>query len=832
MGQRAEHRLCREERAGRKSARQLEERGELMEALLEVTYVGNLPLTDTEAATLVESDDDYVRICRAVARDELALQEREVWVRQRTHFVWLKDFFAQLGLAPRFNEKTARDVLAQRFRVQLPEWLGDDAIVEQNLLDIVPEEEFTETCDLEDRLLALFFGEVFYRRNFEPKHLSEVLSALTEPEADAAFESYPILHKVLTEKSTRWAERSDKEWIRRVCKMLPESLQRVRQWTSAAAYLNGYPERLLEYVLAPEDVPAARQIPQESALAAPDHGETKEQALTQIRAFFAEVRSQIRSREDFRKVLGFTTGELKEELDFLIDLFSDGTYTPDDEDVAAVRAHFASANAVSPRLLDSLFYYTNMKSPLPEHDVSNWSAKEWIAWTVDSYLPYRDYQLFHRKYEEELEDVVARFSDWYIEEYVQIQSDPEKSLVHALSHISRSGDEADAVSLRIVVMSDCLPVNFFDLAESALGNIGLYRRSLSYRFAALPTTTEYNKAAVFAGGHKLETKEYRPLLEKKSSEDWKGFRVHYAGTLKGLSEIRFAKEPTLVVLNFLKSDEVLHSDVEAMNTSYREELSRYFTLLAEALETALHRWPADNSEVTVQLLTDHGATRVLDEENKSFDSQAVQKLFADEKYRNAKVAKEKERSIPENLWNTGYKFSNPFVDEDVVHFLPRGHNTVKKTSDRAGYMHGGLTPEEVIVPTAEYKLGKVQWKKPALRFPELKFSGAEGRAKFYIKRVVPIAIELQNLNNTKIEVRRVEVRSPDADVKHAETAEVPPNGTATVKVHCYFYENALDADAVRLSLHYEIAGETQELPVELKSEFKSAMSGGLNLRDL
>jgi hypothetical protein len=147
-------------------------------------------------------------------------------------------------------------------------------------------------------------------------------------------------------------------------------------------------------------------------------------------------------------------------------------------------------------------------------------------------------------------------------------------------------------------------------------------------------------------------------------------------------------------------------------------------------------------------------------------------------------------------------------------------------------MHGGVSPEEVIVPTAIYKLGKVQWKQPAVRFPELKLSGAEGKAKFYIKRVVPIAVELQNLNDTSLEVKRIEVLSPEADVKHVETAEAPPNGSATVKVHCYFNESALDAGEVQLSIHYEIAGETRELQVELKCEFKSAMSGGLNLRDL
>jgi hypothetical protein len=803
-----------------------------MEKVFEVTYVGNLPLTSPEASMLVETDADYVRICYAVGREGIVLDAQEFWVRQRTHYVWLKDFFAQLGLSPRFSEKTARDVLTERLHVRVPNWLSDEAIVDQKLLDIIPDEEFTEICSLEDRLLVLFFGEVFYRRGFEPKQLPEIVAALSAPEAGEAFEGYPILQKALAEKCVQWAKRSSKELIRRVCEVLPESSDRVWQWTTAAAYLNGYPARLIEYVLPPEDVHVAQLIPQEIALAAPDHNKTKEQVLTQIRAFFADVQTQIKTKDGFHKILGFTSGELKEEFDFIIDLFSKGIYSPDEEDVSAVHTHFESSPAVSPRLLESLRYYTRMESPVADKDPASWSTDQWIKWTVDSYLPYRSYQLFHRSYDEQLEKMIARFSDWYISEYVQLQSDPEKSLIHALSRISPAGTGTSSPRLDVVVMIDCLPVNFFSLAESALRSIGLYRRDLSYRVAALPTTTEYNKAAIFAGCHDVEAKDYRTLLERKSREDWNGRRVLYAGTLKALSEIQCAKESTIVVVNFTQGDEVLHSDVESINSSYEEELWRYFILLAEALGTALRTWPADKSEVTVHLLTDHGATRVLDEEKMTFDSQAVQKLFADEKFRNAKVTKEKVNSIPENLWNIGYKFSSPFVEEDVVHFLPRGHNTVKKTSNRTGYMHGGVSPEEVIVPTAIYKLGKVQWKQPAVRFPELKLSGAEGKAKFYIKRVVPIAVELQNLNDTSLEVKRIEVLSPEADVKHVETAEAPPNGSATVKVHCYFNESALDAGEVQLSIHYEIAGETRELQVELKCEFKSAMSGGLNLRDL
>src|SRR6056297_3226140 len=113
-----------------------------MESRLEVTYVGNLPLSSPEASTLVESDGDYVQICHAIAREGLAAQEKELWVREWTHYVWLKEFLAQLDLSVQFSEKTAKDVLAERLRVRIPQWLSDEEIVTENLLDLVADEEF------------------------------------------------------------------------------------------------------------------------------------------------------------------------------------------------------------------------------------------------------------------------------------------------------------------------------------------------------------------------------------------------------------------------------------------------------------------------------------------------------------------------------------------------------------------------------------------------------------------------------------------------------------------------------------------------------------------
>ena len=97
----------------------------------------------------------------------------------------------------------------------------------------------------------------------------------------------------------------------------------------------------------------------------------------------------------------------------------------------------------------------------------------------------------------------------------------------------------------------------------------------------------------------------------------------------------------------------------------------------------------------------------------------MKKLFADERHRFSRVEEAEVKKIPENLWTLGYRFSQPFVQDSSVYFIPRGHNTVGVTGGLKVYVHGGAAPEEVIVPAAVFKPMKPVWKEPAVKFLKL-----------------------------------------------------------------------------------------------------------------
>ncbi|TET34869.1 MAG: hypothetical protein E3J72_12090 [Planctomycetota bacterium] len=792
-----------------------------------ISYIGNLAHTPPDDVLLVENDGDYVRACHTLSHREKSDIGLKVWVRSKNHFAWLRDFTEQIDCSSKFEEKTPRLVLAEQWNVQIPEWLTDTDVLDFNLLDIPVDSQ--KQTDFENRLLIHLLGAAFQPDMLISAHLVDVIKALVSDEAKAAFKKYPVLRRCFETKCEQWAKRSSETWVKDICRQLPENSNEVWQWLSLWVGLHGYPEKLLEYVLAPEQVLLIRKVPPDVINDLPLESTAKEQMLTQIELLFKETWEQVTSSDMFRKVVRWTSGRLLKEYHFISSILRNNRFPPTEEDVQEVQTKFRYCPGVSENQLNALRYCVKPDRPTLLGLEEEWSSVEWIRWTAEEYVPYRTWQVHNGYYDEDLEQTVARFTDWYIAEYTSIHKDPDLSLTHCLRVLSSNRSENE---FSIILLIDCLLLAFMDILDDALRNVGFSRHNLHYRFAALPTITEYNKAALLSGEWQEKTGSYEAILKTRANTDWGGKQVVYLSNLKSMLEMAAPQEATIVVLNFVDGDELLHSDVESKNITYEDELHRLFTRMAESVSKLSQEWSGPREQLSVYVVTDHGACRILEEEKRSFDSTVVNRLFANEKHRFSAVAEDQIDEIPENLWVLGHRFKRPFISENTVYFLPKGHNTVRQAGRVKGYIHGGVTPEEVIVPAAQYKLVKAAWKTLATRFLNLDQVRETGRAKFYIQRVVTLEVEIQNPNPSDVRVFRASIMSPETDLKSCETVVIPAGSVNTLQMNCYFKKAALGERSLEIEIAYEIAGNQHTLPLTLESEFRSAIASGFSLRDL
>lgn len=794
--------------------------------LVQVSHIGDYNQVVPDEMLLVENDADYVVACHRL-RDLLGSSESaRIWVRHESHFQWLRSFVEQTRIDAAFDRKTPRRILAERWGVSIPDWLDDQTVLSQDLLGMVVSAE--NTVSFEETMLVTCVGAALASPALSSDNLSGIISAVTQPKACRQIDKYPVLARCLQEKCQAWSKDVRLHWTAGACKAIAGNCDEFWRELTLWALLAGYPTTLLEYVVSPEKVGFLQSIPLEAVQGAPLHPVATEQAWSQIEMFFNDVAPSVADAEAFSKILERVSGRIAREFRRVVALMESGQVRLSDVCVDQVKRVFKACPGVNSAALDSLGRFVRPARPSLLGDGAERGADDWIAWTVNEYIPYRHWQTLNNRYDPEVEEEVQWFSDWYTNEYATVHQDDALSLVHVLTQWQ---DTIQADALSVILLVDCMPLAHWHLLEKALTRSGFYRHRMDHRFAPLPTDTRHAKPLLISGNWQSQDQTYENLLQHRSEADWPGKQFRYLPNLKAMANMESPHDGTVLLLNLLSADEALHSDVTAAGSTHDEELHRLFSRLADVVKSLMERWGGQPDALGLYVVTDHGAAMILEEERSSLDAKTVDKLFPDSRHRFAYVTASEADSIPENLWNLGYRFRQPFSSQDSVYFIPRGHSTVRTTSSSHTYVHGGASPEEVIVPAAEFRPVATEWKEPAWRFLDLPL-GKDNRPEFYVCRVIRLQIEIQNQNSEPLCISNLEILGPVTDLKGCTTPVIEPMSSGMIDCDCYFAKQAVSDDHLAIQLLYEIAGQERVHDIILPATFRSAVTGGFSLKDI
>ncbi len=791
-----------------------------------ISHIGDFKQPVPPDVLLVDTDHDYAKVCQALSRCVVDGTGLEVWVRKESHYQWLRQFSEETGIQASFQRQTPGTLLGNAWRVSVPEWLSDEDVLSQELLEMSPPKYGTGA--FHQLLLAACLGAPLLASKLTEEKLCSIVESVAAPEAKEAFISKPALRRCLSDQAQIWADKADESWSQWVARRLAEDADGLWLDLTLWALLGKYPEKLLEYTVPPDRLEFLRDVPLGSLSKLSLHPVGVEQAWTQIKMYFRDVKPQIKDNKSFEQLLKRISGRLRQEFHELKRLLSDGTFASDGNTAALLKKLFRGCPGVTSTMLDSVNRFVEPAKPRMIAAGGYPDATRWIGWTVNEYTRYRHWQSLNKKHDSELEEQIRSFSEWYINQYETIHQNGALSLTHTLT----SWAELIATdSLSVILMVDCLPVVFWPILEAALSGAGLHRHELTYRYAPLPTDTAHCKPGIIAGHWGESNKGYEELLSERVASDWTGKTERYAPNIRAVSELRSVAHDTVILVNVVPSDQLLHTDVETTGSTHAEELNRLFRRLAEAVSALIASSPIASSKIGIYVLTDHGATSILEEEMSTLESQAVASLFPDPRHRYASIAQDSAGNVPENLWNLGHTFNPPFGSGGTIYFIPAGHNTIGSRAAGLRFAHGGATPEEVIVPTARFRMAPQLLPEPSWRLVDLR-PEKDGKVQFYVCRTVRLQIELQNKAYQPLSVTDAEVAAPDTDVKSWSSATIPAGGAGVIVYDLYFSRSAVAADFLTLNLTYELGPQERVLQVRLPATFRSAQTGGFSLRDL
>jgi hypothetical protein len=792
---------------------------------LHIHFIGDLPGTPPNRTMLVESDADYCHASSELRQNNAAAYDA-VWVRQEHHFTWLRSFVEQFGVGlarpVEFARTTARDQLASRWGLSVPEWLTDDLVLSERLLE--REMPHGSHLNIASALLAPFIGNL--TETFPRAAAGVLVEKASDPAMQTSLAESAAARVAWATTLSTWAASDTSPWSKSFCERLRSNPDQLWSDLTVWRLLHQYPPALLEFAIDPAAVTFVRAVPVDVLMEMSLHPGGRTLAVDQIQPFFDQAASGVVTRNKFESLVSCVSGELKEEFDGLEAMLAKDSFKIERSHLDTVARQFKSCADITPLLLAKLDLYVRPNQPR-KVETENPDVATWAAWFHAEYLPYRWWQTQRLQADQSVEETVQAFSKWYCQEFIHVHGNAEMSAVQTLSQW-RPSILKDFVSLILLV--DNLPWFFWDAFEGAFAAAGIHKHESRSRFVPLPSHTSVCKPALVSGKWEVGGTDYLKMLEARSADEWNARQVVYLSGVDQLAGLKAIPEPVVLLLNYLASDEALHSDTAAAGTTPAEQLNLLYKSLATAISQFAKRASQNGQIFGLYVLTDHGSTCILPAEKASADAVLVKRLFPNEKYRSASVTSEEAAVIPENLWALGHRFVNPYQTEGLVHFIPKGHSTVASSGPRPLYSHGGATPEEVIIPTGVFRIFRAVWLEPGVRFLNLKLK--DGRGVFYVKRIATIEVQIQNKNRDECRLESVGITPNVGEVRNFERAVVPPNATGISTVSLYFGQSATSAQTLVFTFTFRIAQETLTRRIELPVMISSAAAGGTDLTNL
>lgn len=348
-------------------------------------------------------------------------------------------------------------------------------------------------------------------------------------------------------------------------------------------------------------------------------------------------------------------------------------------------------------------YITKIQDALPPKypntPQKNWELSQWLDWAVYQYLPYRKWILLNQRNDPKMDEFSLMFETWLHENYPKFIAKTDQKLVsNMINHIEKALSTGKRV---IWLFLDNLSYFWYtDLIES-LEKVGFSIDDSIPQISMIPSITDISRPVALAG--KTPSLHYKKgtnnwgRLKSELEELWDDYDVAVVRELRELSQT-VSQNPDMVILVYNRIDELMHNKLE-ISERYAEVKNK-FSDMCDEVKLAVERFSGFD-EVILFISTDHGCTNINPHSTPLQIPDFVQQnknMDIHQRY----ITYEKPNRFDELPW---FILDPKNYELPRYYAIPKGRRSVGAIPK--GLTHGGLTPEEVIVPFITCQLGLV-----------------------------------------------------------------------------------------------------------------------------
>ena len=782
-----------------------------MSALVTITIDSDRLLEVPKGAILVEKVADYPRACLAV---RTALQSRRcltLAVRQKAVATWLTAYAQVYGeetvVVIRY---TARDALTAKWHLPLPVGISDAEIIEASLLDeAISAREGQSFADL---VLEHFYSDLLSFRTLPVMQLGALLAKYDADKWKMASRR-PLVLRTLKERLNQWYDRAQSDSVRTLITALRDDPSGLRRDLCAFKVLKNYPLEVGKKVLAGKLEVFRKANVDTDAL---DLAYSAPQAATEIDYYLTGVHGDIHGPDDVETLIGQMSGHLDTEFRFIEALLRKNPEWTGPVLLRRIEQRFAP---ILLRVGKALAALRKLIQPaFPGKPQPDWAAAEWLLWVQNSYMPYYAWLEVQNKKDDTLTEYAVSFADWFYENFVALKNGQyERFAFTALYRENERIKSQDTVTLALIV--DNFNYVYFEELCGLFRSQGMSLAGSEPLFSLIPTATEVGKAALIATKGDLidlPTHSYPSLVDKEWNHNASGKKATYLANIGALQQVS-ALDHDIYFLNYLPLDEALHQNAQETGRPHSEVIYEHLETVAKTVADFATRFHLQK-RLLVFILSDHGATRIAEAAVNVLDSSYYKGISDKNHHRFVAVSDEKFQALPQAASQQCYLIDRHKFKTNHNYLAARRYYRFLTTTNNF-YVHGGLTPEEVVVPFARFTFVPVVPDAPTCTLISDQF-------RYSVRS--RIQMDIGNPNGFPLE--NVTVRLLDADAEEVTLDNLGPKEKSTAELTATFRKSIGSSNTRTLSVRVKYGYQGAEYTAPDK-EFTITMKAVMEEKD-
>lgn len=649
-------------------------------------------IKEAKLAFSVSDNLTYIKAYKAVQEALLVNKDLEVIIRVRIYKVWFERMSERHPGKFTFSEVSLRSLLEEKWKIPIHSTISDDDITELKLFNIY--EKPAIDTQINDFLLEYFYSPVLGLNKLEIEDIPTLLNDY-DPIVWGNNSKHSLLKNTYEGRLNLWHEKANKD-LRSILNKITNDIQAFRLELIQYHILKNY-KKLLKNVIPDYYLYDAMKL--NTYKLKYDENELSS-LLNQIQY---EINTW-KTPSDETEVIAFInsmSGFLMFEFNHIMNILNLNPGLISIEGIKSIEIRFQRLTKEIKEDVELL--RTKIPPEFPEEPNMAWSVEQMLAWCTKEYFPYFYWAIINSNDSAQLTELGDIFSEWYYKEYENIIANDEHILFKFLPNNFKSFDSKNKIN--IVLIIDNLPwfvaKELKDIFEKSKFNLSEIQPYLSM----LPSITEVSKKCLLTGQdryNKIEEKSYKNILESKG---WLPYfeekKFKYYPNLGAFKNERNLA-PGAYFINYLEIDELFHKSEEELGSLHIDYIKDYLKRIVKILIGTLRKNNVLNDSY-IHIISDHGATKLSPSKESLIDDDYFKNNEAfDGSYRYLKLETKTLISIPSYIKDQCFLIDETRFGTPTNYIVPKTNKSFSKVNDNI-WTHGGLLPEEVIIPHMLFK---------------------------------------------------------------------------------------------------------------------------------